>query len=245
MEGRIKLHRQIQENGLWTCEPFTKGQAWVDLLLLASHTESFFYIRGVKVNLERGQLAWGEVKLSERWRWSRSKLRKFLKDLEKEQQIEQHKGGAIQIITVLNYDKYQESVQQNVQQKDNRSTTEVQQKDIYNNVDNVKTVKKVNKFKAPTIDEVRKYCKERNRGVNPTKWFNHYTSNGWKVGKNSMKNWKAAIHTWEESDIQPIGKLPESKGSNLGGSFKPKPLSKSAMTREQWKQSEEYKSKFK
>ena len=73
-------------------------------------------------------------------------------------------------------------------------------------------------FKQPTLEEVKIYCKERNRGVNAVKWFNHYTSNGWKVGKNSMKNWKAAVHTWEESDISTPGKLPESKGSNLGGS---------------------------
>lgn len=77
-------------------------------------------------------------------------------------------------------------------------------------------------FKQPTLEEVRDYCKERNRGVNANKWFNHYTSNGWKVGKNSMKNWKAAVHTWEESDIATPGKLTESKGSNLGGKKLPK-----------------------
>ena len=134
MDGWIKLHRQIQDNGFWTCESFTRGQAWVDLLLLASYTESFFYVRGVKVNLERGQLAWGEVKLSERWKWSRSKLRKFLKDLEKEQQIKQHNSNVIQVITILNYDKYQEKEQQSEQQSE-------QQKDIYKKVDNNKESK--------------------------------------------------------------------------------------------------------
>ena len=73
-------------------------------------------------------------------------------------------------------------------------------------------------FTVPTFEEVKDYCKERNKGVNPNKWYNHYTSNGWKVGKNPMKNWKAAVHTWEDSDIVAPGKLPESKGSNLGGS---------------------------
>lgn len=124
MEGWIKLHRKISENGLWQCEPFTRGQAWVDLLLLAAHQKSFFYVRGIKVNLERGQLAWGEIKLSERWQWSRTKLRKFLNDMEKEQQIIQQKGNVIQMITIVNYENYQQSVQQTGQQKDNRSTTE-------------------------------------------------------------------------------------------------------------------------
>lgn len=73
-------------------------------------------------------------------------------------------------------------------------------------------------FIKPTIEEVKLYCKERNNSVSATKWINHYISNGWMVGKNKMKDWKAAVRTWENSDIVPIGKLPESKGSNLGGS---------------------------
>jgi len=75
------------------------------------------------------------------------------------------------------------------------------------------------KFFKPTQEEVINYCRERKRGVNPVKWFNHYTSNGWKVGKNPMKNWKAAVHTWEESDVSLPGTLPASKGSNLGGYY--------------------------
>lgn len=58
-------------------------------------------------------------------------------------------------------------------------------------------------FKKPTLEEVKEYCKDK--GVDPIKWFNHYESNGWKVGKNPMKNWKAAIATWQKQTftIQP------------------------------------------
>ena len=58
-------------------------------------------------------------------------------------------------------------------------------------------------FKKPTLEEVKDYCKDK--GVDPIKWFNHYESNGWKVGKNPMKNWKAAIATWQKQTftIQP------------------------------------------
>ena len=56
----------------------------------------------------------------------------------------------------------------------------------------------VNKgFKKPTIEEVREYCRERNNNVDPDRWYNYYSSNGWKVGKNPMKDWRAAIRTWE------------------------------------------------
>lgn len=107
MDGDVKLHRKICQKDLWLEEPFTKGQAWVDMILLASHRDTSFSIRGVKVNLKRGQLGWSEVKLSERWRWSRNKVRRFLRGMEMEQQIEQQKNGVTSIITLKNYDLYQ------------------------------------------------------------------------------------------------------------------------------------------
>lgn len=54
-------------------------------------------------------------------------------------------------------------------------------------------------FKKPTIDEIKAYCQERSNSVDPDKFYNYYESNGWKVGKNPMKNWKSAVITWEKS----------------------------------------------
>ena len=107
-EGWIKLHRKISDNPLWTSEPFTKGQAWVDLILLANYKRSFFFKRGIKIEVDVGQCAWSELALSKRWKWSRNKVRKFLKVIEKEQQIEQQKNNVTQIVTILNYKEYQE-----------------------------------------------------------------------------------------------------------------------------------------
>lgn len=55
------------------------------------------------------------------------------------------------------------------------------------------------KFIPPTLEEVRAYCQERKNSVDPERWLDHYTSNGWKVGRNPMKDWKAAVRTWERS----------------------------------------------
>ena len=52
----------------------------------------------------------------------------------------------------------------------------------------------------PTLEEVKEYCTERGNKVDPERWFDYYTSNGWKVGKNPMKDWKAAVRTWERTD---------------------------------------------
>ena len=56
-------------------------------------------------------------------------------------------------------------------------------------------------FIPPTLDEVKIYCKERKNNVNPSKWMSHYESNGWMVGKNKMKDWKAAVRTWENNEF--------------------------------------------
>ena len=58
------------------------------------------------------------------------------------------------------------------------------------------------KSKHPTLDEVKAYCNERNNRVDPERFIDYYTANGWKVGKNPMKDWKAAVRTWERQDTQ-------------------------------------------
>lgn len=54
----------------------------------------------------------------------------------------------------------------------------------------------------PTLEEVTAYCHERRNSVDPQAWLDHYTSNGWKVGRNPMKDWRAAVRTWERSGLQ-------------------------------------------
>lgn len=56
------------------------------------------------------------------------------------------------------------------------------------------------KFSKPTITDVADYCKERGNNVNATQFFNFYESKGWMVGKSPMKDWKAAVRTWEQKD---------------------------------------------
>lgn len=57
--------------------------------------------------------------------------------------------------------------------------------------------KTVKRFKAPTFEEVKAYCTERDNHVDPQRFMNYYQANGWKVGKNGMKDWRAAVRTWE------------------------------------------------
>jgi len=61
------------------------------------------------------------------------------------------------------------------------------------------TQRNVTTFIIPTVLEIKEYCTERKNNVNPNKFYDFYESKGWLVGKNKMKNWKAAIRTWESS----------------------------------------------
>lgn len=61
---------------------------------------------------------------------------------------------------------------------------------------------KKKRFVKPTVEEVKQYCIERNNCVNAEQFYDYYESNGWKVGKNSMKDWKAAVRTWERSEYR-------------------------------------------
>ena len=58
------------------------------------------------------------------------------------------------------------------------------------------------RFTPPTVDEVREYCEERGNSVDPQRFVDYYSSNGWMVGKTKMKDWKAAVRTWEQREKQ-------------------------------------------
>lgn len=108
MDGWIKLYRQLAENELWLSQPFTRGQAWVDLIMLANYSDGYIRIRGVRYEIKRGQVGWSEKNLAKRWKWSRGKVRRFLEELEKnDSQIVQQKNNVTTLLSIANYEKYQ------------------------------------------------------------------------------------------------------------------------------------------
>ena len=98
---------------------------------------------------------------------------------------------------------------------------------INNNTANkTKRVRAASRFTPPTVDEVRAYCQERKNNVDPERFVDYYTSNGWKVGKNPMKDWKAAVRTWERHGWNGYGYGGQQKQS------KPNPSSPDAYSTE-------------
>lgn len=69
-------------------------------------------------------------------------------------------------------------------------------------------------FTPPTLDEVSAYCQGRGNNVSPQRFIDFYESKGWMVGKNKMKDWKAAIRTWEQRETPKKNDYPQRQYSD-------------------------------
>lgn len=105
--GYILLHKQIQENCLWGDKPFAKGQAWIDLLLMANFKDGQMMSKGMVVEIKRGQVFRTTDYLAKRWGWSRGKVLRFLKILENQKMTTLTGLPNGTLITIENYNSYQ------------------------------------------------------------------------------------------------------------------------------------------
>lgn len=85
-----------------------------------------------------------------------------------------------------------------VKRRDNAVDTETDKKTTPDGV-----VEKEKRFSPPTVDQIGEYCAERRNGVDPSRFFDYYQSKGWMVGKVKMKDWRAAVRTWERNNPAP------------------------------------------
>lgn len=152
MGGWIKLHRKIMESQLYFKEPFNKTLAWIDLLLLANHKDDYFFVRGIRVDVKRGQVGWTDENLGERWKWSRGKVKRYLLLLQKEGQIVLHPSNVTTLISIVKYEDYQLNDQQIGQQEGQQEGQQVgQQIDVNKKDKKDKNVKNNNREgKKPT-----------------------------------------------------------------------------------------------
>lgn len=205
-QGYIKLHRQIQDCWIWTDddEKFDKRSAWIDLLLLANHKNVKIAFDGKLIVVERGQHITSIRKLATRWNWSTNKVTRFLDLLASDQMIIRESDTKKTLITIVNYDVYQFSEDTNEtltrQQRDtNETATRLNKND--KNVKNEKNEKnEKNVFRKPSLEEVKAYIEEKGYSIDAERFINYYESNGWMVGRNKMKNWKAAVSNWASKD---------------------------------------------
>ncbi len=190
MTGWIKLHRQFI-NWEW----FNKSEAvhlFLYLLLKANHKDGNW--QGIEI--KKGQFITSYGKISSDTNISLQTIRTLLKKFELTNEINTQPTNKYTIITICKYDTYQdEETQTNTQLTNNQQTTNKQL--TTNKNDNNK-----NKFVVPTFQDINNYCLERGTTVDANKFIDYYTSNGWMVGKNKMKDWKACVRRWEKSSSE-------------------------------------------
>ena len=158
VEGWLKLYRSIQNHWLWEDKPFSRGQAFVDLLLMANHKDNKILFNGELIEIKRGSRITSLRQLSDAWGWSTTKVKKFLELLEKENMITVKSDNKKTLVTIENYRVYQDVGNTEETQEKQQSNTEVTQKKIKKNSKEIQ--KKTNK----NDKERYKNDKERKEG---------------------------------------------------------------------------------
>jgi hypothetical protein len=139
-DGFVKIYRKIQDHQLWQDRPFSKGHAWIDLLLMANHSDTKFLLGNEVVEAEAGQVITSEHKLMARWGWSKSKVRAFLELIEKDEMITRKTDRKKTTITLCKYRIYNGSQTTKRPQKDREQTASRPQKDPIKNVKNEENI---------------------------------------------------------------------------------------------------------
>ncbi len=140
MEGWIKIHRKILENPIISKDSDYLA-VWIYLLVNATHKEIPALFKGKKITLKEGQLITGRKSISSKLKISESKIYRIINEFKSEQQIEQQTSNKSSLITILNWNRYQQTEQQIETQMNNKWTTSEQQVNTNKNVKNDKNVK--------------------------------------------------------------------------------------------------------
>lgn len=158
------------------------------------------YWQGILV--KRGQLITSLPHLSEETGISIQSVRTCLNHLKSTGEITDKSTNKYRLITIVKYNTYQcgeEVTNQQTNRQTNSQLTGNQQ--ATNSNEEVK--KERSKEKKiynipPSLSEVQEYCKQRSNNIDPQKFVDYYEARGWLIGKVKMKNWQAAIRTWEQ-----------------------------------------------
>ena len=167
-------------------------------LLLSANTKDNEY---KTITIHRGEVVRTQERIAEDTGLTRQQVRTVLCKLEATKEITKETRSGTVVISIVNYNKYQDS-----NQEVNQPITNDQPRYKNNKKEkNIETIpkgiaKKNSVFTPPTVEEVSAYCLERGNSVDPNSFVSFYESKGWMIGKNKMKDWKAAVRTWERHE---------------------------------------------
>ena len=214
MDGFIALHRKMLDWEWYTDANVMR--VFLHCLLKANYDTRNW--RGITI--ERGQFITSITTLASELELSAMQIRIALDKLQRTSEITISTTNKYSVISVCNYESYQDinnpeqhATQHAKGQANNKQTTSKQQQ--HNNNNNITNKQYITKsttdvvpkdepskkrFVKPTIEEIQAYCTERGNGISAERFFAYYEANGWRVGRNPMKDWRAAVRTWEQQD---------------------------------------------
>ena len=203
--GYIKLWRKSQHSAVWKSPDLWYLWSWC--LFRASHTRRWITVRTGKgvteVEIHPGQFIFGRNAAASELGVKPTTIRKRMLRLQKLGNVDMQSDTHFTLVTICNWEQYQiskyEKGQPTGQAGDRQVTTKGQAGDTNKKVENGKNGKN-KRLAPPEVHEVSKYCLERGYSVDAQAFIDHYDSNGWKVGRNNMRDWKAAVRGWERRD---------------------------------------------
>lgn len=185
MSGWIRLHRKITENPLYFSEPFNRSMAWIDLLLLANHSENYFFKRGIRVDVKVGQIGYDLDSLAKRWKWSRGKVERFILMLENDNQVVRQKTNVTTLISIVNYKEYQTDDKPNRKPSSKANGNKQECKELKEEI----YIPEISEFLAFAVKECSNINQEDVRHK-----YQSWVLNEWKDGNDKpIKNWKTKL----------------------------------------------------
>ncbi len=137
-QGWITLHRKLREHWLWKeSKPFSKLDAWIDILLDCNHEDKKVNIGNELFVCKRGQSFKSQLTWAKRWGWSRGAVQRFFKLLESDSMVELETNNKTSILTVSNYNTYQDVRASNEHQMSIKRAPDEHQMSTNNNDNNV------------------------------------------------------------------------------------------------------------
>lgn len=194
--GWIKLFNKVKD-WEWYSKP-TTFNLFMHLLIEANHEAKMWH--GVCV--EAGQVLTSLASLSELTGLSVRQIRTALSDMKTTGELTIKTTNKYSLITLCKYVSYQ-GVRYTDRQADRQASGQINDNNIRIEEDNNNKKENSDKRKSfvkPTLQEVAEYCASRRNGIDPEQFVSYYESCGWMVGRNQMKDWRAAIRTWERNN---------------------------------------------
>lgn len=198
MRDYIKVSRSMLD-WEWYSDINT-SRLFIHMLLKANWKDGNF--KGTTV--PRGSFVSSIRKLADETSLTEREVRTAINHLKTTGEVTHKSTSKYSVFTVVNYDLYQSNDTQSVSQ----TTSERQSNDIQTTTieegkkERRKEDNNTVRFIPPDVDMVREYCIERNNSVDAQSFVDFYSSKGWMIGKNKMKDWKAAVRTWEKGRSQ-------------------------------------------